>query len=298
MLRDGLWMTRGIIIFLNKWPPSVSLLKEDLSRVRVWVKFHDVMLVAYTSYGLSLIATKIGSPMMLDSYTNSMRWESWGRSNYAIILIKINASNDFSDNLIMAVLNLEGIGYTKETIPLKRVVNIMDKGKGGSSRIDDEGFTKVKKKKSGGNDRAVRRLLTSSNGTFSLSNSFENSVNEEVETSNKAFTYGVQEEGQLSTPLGSEDEVEFVDNEMASYLTSKMSEALKAFTMQTNEYKKAELSKGTGARVSKERSGRNNQSNMLSETQFTAPAPTSTVMPNVTPIVVTVRKATGTRTWP
>ncbi|GJS06493.1 hypothetical protein Tco_0363289, partial [Tanacetum coccineum] len=95
-------------------------------------------------------------------------------------------------------------------IALKRVVNMIDKGKGGSSGIYDEGFTEVKNKKSGGNDRG----------------------------------------------------------------------------------------KGTGTRVSKERSGRNNQSNMLSETQFTAPAPTSTVMPNVTPNVVTVRKATGTRTWP
>ncbi|GKF19243.1 primary amine oxidase-like protein, partial [Tanacetum coccineum] len=59
VLRDGPWMIRGIPIFLNKWSPSVSLLKEDLSRVPVWVKFHDVPLVAYTSDGLSLIAMKI-----------------------------------------------------------------------------------------------------------------------------------------------------------------------------------------------------------------------------------------------
>ncbi|GKD50136.1 hypothetical protein Tco_1279112, partial [Tanacetum coccineum] len=42
-----------------------SLLKEDLSRVPLWRKFHDVPLVAYTSNGLSLIATKIGTPMMI-----------------------------------------------------------------------------------------------------------------------------------------------------------------------------------------------------------------------------------------
>nr|GEW56795.1 hypothetical protein [Tanacetum cinerariifolium] len=58
VLRDGPWMIYGIPIFLNKWSPSVSLLKEELSRVPVWVKFHDVPLVAYTSNGLSLIATK------------------------------------------------------------------------------------------------------------------------------------------------------------------------------------------------------------------------------------------------
>ncbi|GKE75781.1 hypothetical protein Tco_1537822, partial [Tanacetum coccineum] len=84
----------------------------------------------------------------------------------------------------------------------------------------------------------------------------ENSVSEEVETSNKASTSSVQEEGQSSTPLvekmnmfekqllegncvlvdndgkhlkkvdysgdhDSEDEIEPVSNEMASYVASK-----------------------------------------------------------------------------
>ncbi|GJY70965.1 hypothetical protein Tco_0474668 [Tanacetum coccineum] len=92
--------------------------------------------------------------------------------------IENDACNDFSDNLLMAVPNLKGTGYTKETIRVeyewepprystclifghslndcpkapKRVVNIMDKGKGGSSGADDEGFVEVKKKKSSGNN--------------------------------------------------------------------------------------------------------------------------------------------------
>ncbi|GJY37578.1 hypothetical protein Tco_0423942 [Tanacetum coccineum] len=36
-------------------------------------------------------------------------------SCYVIVLIEINPCNDFSDNLVMVVLNLEGNGYTKET---------------------------------------------------------------------------------------------------------------------------------------------------------------------------------------
>ncbi|GJU79793.1 zinc knuckle CX2CX4HX4C containing protein [Tanacetum coccineum] len=116
VLRDGPWMIRGILIFLNKWSPYVSLLKEELSRVPVWVKFHDVSMVAYTLDGLSLIAFKIGNPMMLDSYINSMCLELCGRCDYARILIEIDACNGFSDNLIMAVLNLVGSRYTKEII--------------------------------------------------------------------------------------------------------------------------------------------------------------------------------------
>ncbi|GJT05810.1 primary amine oxidase-like protein [Tanacetum coccineum] len=59
VLRDDSWMIHGVFIFLYKWSPSVSLLKKDLSCVPLWVKFHDVPLVVYTSDGLSLIATKI-----------------------------------------------------------------------------------------------------------------------------------------------------------------------------------------------------------------------------------------------
>nr|GEW59627.1 hypothetical protein [Tanacetum cinerariifolium] len=39
--------------------------------------------------------------------------------SYARILIEINAFNEFSDHSVMVVLNLEGNGYTKETIHIE-----------------------------------------------------------------------------------------------------------------------------------------------------------------------------------
>ncbi|GJV50422.1 nucleic acid-binding, OB-fold protein [Tanacetum coccineum] len=236
VLRDGPWMIRGVPLFLNKWSPSVSLLKEELSCVPVWVKFHDVLLVTYTSDGLSLITMKI----------------------------------------VMVVPNLEGPGYSKETIHVeyewepprcntclifghsivdcpkaqKRVVNRVDKGKGRSFGADNEGFVEVKKKKSGGNNEGnngkknvstssnsskmanMTDASTSGNGTVSLSNSFEvlnvdDPANVKVESSNKASTSSVQEEGQSATPLvekiNIEDEDESVDNDMANFVASKLS---------------------------------------------------------------------------
>nr|GEV73809.1 hypothetical protein [Tanacetum cinerariifolium] len=232
VLRDGPWMIHGVLIFLNKWSSSVSLLKEDLSRVLVWVRFHDVPLE---------------------------------RCSYVRILIEIKVCNDFSDNLVMDVPKFKGTKYTKEIIRVeyewkpprcstclifglslddcqkapKQVVNKMDKGKGGSSGADDEGFVEVKKKKSGAegaNQKTTpsvgkKNASTSGNGTFSFSNSFEalnveNSVSEEIEMGNKASTSGVQEEGPLknveySCDQNSEDETESVDNEMTNYLASK-----------------------------------------------------------------------------
>ena len=78
-------MIQGTPTFLNKWTPSESLTKEDTTKVLVWVKMHDVPLAAYTSDGLSMIATKIGKP--LDSYTSTMCLDSWRPSSYARALI-------------------------------------------------------------------------------------------------------------------------------------------------------------------------------------------------------------------
>ncbi|GKE02580.1 putative ribonuclease H-like domain-containing protein [Tanacetum coccineum] len=155
VLRDGPWMIRGVLIFQNKLSPS-----------------------------LSLIVTKISTPMMLDSYTSSMCLVTWDRSSYARILIEIDVCNGFSDNLVMAVPNLNRPGYTKETILVKYewkpphcstcliyghsvddcqkapklVVNRVDKDKRGSFGANDDGFIEVKKKKSGGNNRGTKNF--------------------------------------------------------------------------------------------------------------------------------------------
>ncbi|GKE53332.1 hypothetical protein Tco_1488488 [Tanacetum coccineum] len=47
----------------------------------------------FSEDGLSIIASQIGKPIMLDSYTSSMCIESWGRSSFARCLIEINADD-------------------------------------------------------------------------------------------------------------------------------------------------------------------------------------------------------------
>ncbi|GKA61462.1 retrovirus-related pol polyprotein from transposon TNT 1-94 [Tanacetum coccineum] len=185
LLRDGPWMIRGIPIFLNKWSPSMGLLKEELLCVPVWVKFHDVLLVAYTSDGLSLIAMKIGTPMIIDSYTNSMCLESWGWSSYARILIKINACNDFSDNLVMVVPNIEGTRYTKETICIE-----YDWKPPRCSTCLLFGHSLDDCPKAAPKQNRMEKVKGEIPG-----------VDDEVATGSKVTTTGTQEEGQCSVPL-------------------------------------------------------------------------------------------------
>jgi len=119
VLEGGPWLIRSKPIFLNTWSPSSTLRKEDIKKAAVWVKLHDVPLAAYTDDGLSMLASKIGTPKLLDSYTTSMCSDNWGRSSYARALIEISAEHEFKDVLSMAIPDLDGGEYVTETIDVE-----------------------------------------------------------------------------------------------------------------------------------------------------------------------------------
>ncbi|GJU98324.1 reverse transcriptase domain-containing protein [Tanacetum coccineum] len=198
-----LWMICGIPIFLNKWSPSMSLLKEELTRVPVWVKFHDVTLVAYTSDSLSLMATKIGTPIMLDSYKNfigSVYMKETIHIEYEWKPPRCSTCWIFGHSLVDC----------PKVVP-KRVVNHKDKGMSlpkatpfvGTSKASTSGYNKESPSNKG--------------DTFSLSNSFkalndENIIIKEVASGSMASTSGTPEEGQSSTPIV--DKIKFLEKQI------------------------------------------------------------------------------------
>ncbi|GKB86190.1 putative reverse transcriptase domain-containing protein [Tanacetum coccineum] len=99
MLENGPWFIRNNLFILKKWNPDVNFIKEDVGNVPVWVKLHGVPVTAFSKDGLSAIATKLSTPLMLDSYTSDMCIQSWGKSSYARALIEIRADMTMSENL-------------------------------------------------------------------------------------------------------------------------------------------------------------------------------------------------------
>ncbi|GJX15724.1 hypothetical protein Tco_0216556 [Tanacetum coccineum] len=89
MLKNGPWFIRNNRLILKKWHPDENLLKEDVSTIPVWVKLYGVPVTAFNDDGLSAIATKLDTPLMLDSYTSDMCMQSWGRSSYARVMIEL-----------------------------------------------------------------------------------------------------------------------------------------------------------------------------------------------------------------
>nr|GEZ73229.1 hypothetical protein [Tanacetum cinerariifolium] len=77
LLENALWFIRNHPLILCKWNPDVDLLKEDIGNVAIWVKLHDVPITMFNDDGLSAIAMKLDTSLMLDSYTSNMCLQSW-----------------------------------------------------------------------------------------------------------------------------------------------------------------------------------------------------------------------------
>nr|GEY28107.1 hypothetical protein [Tanacetum cinerariifolium] len=111
MLKNGPWFIRKSQLILKKWHLDVNLLKEDVGIVLVWVKLHGVPVTVFTEDDFSAIATKFGTPLMLDSYTSDMCMQSWDRSSYARAMIKLRADVELKDNIVVAIPKITGEGY-------------------------------------------------------------------------------------------------------------------------------------------------------------------------------------------
>ncbi|GJT22253.1 zinc knuckle CX2CX4HX4C containing protein [Tanacetum coccineum] len=119
VLENGHWLIRLVSIILNIWKPNTRLVKDAVKSVPVWVKLHDVPVVAYSEIGLSIIATNLGKPLMLDSATSDMRINPWGRNTHARVLIEISFEWAFVDSMVVAIPLEDGSGHSMETLSIE-----------------------------------------------------------------------------------------------------------------------------------------------------------------------------------
>ncbi|XP_021990883.1 uncharacterized protein LOC110887614 [Helianthus annuus] len=117
-MEDGPWTIRNVPVILNEWSPNVTMEKQDIKTVPVWIKMHDIPLTAFTEDGLSLLASKIGNPKMLDSYTATMCAESWGRSSFARALVEIHADKELKKSITVAIPSLDGNSHAKVEVKI------------------------------------------------------------------------------------------------------------------------------------------------------------------------------------
>nr|GEU28975.1 hypothetical protein [Tanacetum cinerariifolium] len=103
VLEKESWMIRNTPIILTKWSPNMSLTKDKVTKVPAWVKMHKVPIVAYYEASLSLIATQVGKPIMLDAFTSEMCVDPWGRLGFARMLIEVSADKELKKECLKHV---------------------------------------------------------------------------------------------------------------------------------------------------------------------------------------------------
>nr|GEU31441.1 hypothetical protein [Tanacetum cinerariifolium] len=112
VLEKGPWLIRNLPLILTKWSPNMSLSKDKVTKVPVWVKIHKVPVVAYSEDGLSIIATQTGKPIMLDAFTSAMCAEPYGRLGFARTLIEVMAEKELKSQVTMVVPMVNGEGHS------------------------------------------------------------------------------------------------------------------------------------------------------------------------------------------
>ncbi|GJT07833.1 hypothetical protein Tco_0842295 [Tanacetum coccineum] len=105
--------------FFYKFTSKTGLEQDKVMKVPVWVKMHKVPIVAYYEDGLSIMATQVGKPIMLDAFTSEMCAGPWGRLGFARALIEVSADKELKKEVIMAVPNVEGDKEENNVVKLK-----------------------------------------------------------------------------------------------------------------------------------------------------------------------------------
>ncbi|GJY08825.1 probable indole-3-pyruvate monooxygenase YUCCA10 [Tanacetum coccineum] len=103
----------------GKWTPSSKLSKQELTCVYVWIKIHGVPVLMFTTYGLSAISIRLGTPIMLDSCITTTCMQSWGRMDYARALVDIRADRVLKDTMMISVPTPVGNGVMIHTIKVE-----------------------------------------------------------------------------------------------------------------------------------------------------------------------------------
>ncbi|KAJ9536675.1 LOW QUALITY PROTEIN: hypothetical protein OSB04_un000148 [Centaurea solstitialis] len=167
VLAGGPLMIRGVPMFVAQWDPLKGLTKPIHTTCPLWVKLHDIPLVAFNKEGISRIASALGVPKQMDACTASMCDKAWGRPGFAKVLVEVWAIGELKRELEVVIPNPEGgegsvvtikVEYIWEPVQCShclvfghklnvctRVPKVQSQIKK-NSKVDSEGFVTVERK--------------------------------------------------------------------------------------------------------------------------------------------------------
>ncbi|KAJ9557020.1 hypothetical protein OSB04_011634 [Centaurea solstitialis] len=118
VIANGPLMIRGVPLFIAQWDPLKGLTKPVHNTCPLWVKLHNVPLVAFNKEGISRIASVLGVPKQMDACTAS---KAWGRPGFAKVLIEVWAVGTLKREVEVVIPNLSGGVDSTVTIKVEYV---------------------------------------------------------------------------------------------------------------------------------------------------------------------------------
>ncbi|GKA35159.1 RNA-directed DNA polymerase, eukaryota, reverse transcriptase zinc-binding domain protein [Tanacetum coccineum] len=84
---------------VQKWDPTVNLDKKEPNTLPLWIKMMSPHLESWINKGLSALASRIGSPLIMDAMTTRMCNQGTGSLGYARVLVEVNADKGSEENI-------------------------------------------------------------------------------------------------------------------------------------------------------------------------------------------------------
>ncbi|GKA49684.1 hypothetical protein Tco_0742757 [Tanacetum coccineum] len=194
-------------------------MKEDVGTVPVWVKLHGVPVTTFNKDGLSVIATKLHTPLMLYSYTSDMCMQSWGSLSHARAMIELQWKECPKNIATGKTKNLKKTRQTPKGIPVGQKMGF---------KPTKQVFQPVSKKPTANASINKKKNVEPAKEVMDLSTTL---IVEKIDKIEKLIIEGkvtlVDDEGKplekvaSSCEYDSEDEVASVDNDMANFLAKK-----------------------------------------------------------------------------
>ncbi|GJY30986.1 putative reverse transcriptase domain-containing protein [Tanacetum coccineum] len=230
MLENGPWFIRNHPLILKKWNPNVKLLKEDVGNVPVWVKLHSVPITTFSEDGLSAIAMKHGTSLMLDSYTSDMCLQSWGRSSYARAIIELQADVESKDTIVEECPKNPSLGVAKNLKKPSQAPRDVPVGQKVGFKPTKE-YRPVSKKPTVNTGGTKKKGVEPIKENVEISSTSTTPIVDKIKKLEKLIIEGkvtlVDDDGKPLKKVDyagdhdSEDEVESVDNDMARSMASE-----------------------------------------------------------------------------
>ncbi|GJT95057.1 retrovirus-related pol polyprotein from transposon TNT 1-94 [Tanacetum coccineum] len=101
VLEKGPWMVKNKPLFVKKWCSEMGMEKLEPKCLPVWVKIINVPLEAWSVDGISVIASSLGKPIMMDNNTATVCHKGIGMLEFARVLVEMVAEKELKKETVI-----------------------------------------------------------------------------------------------------------------------------------------------------------------------------------------------------